>query len=455
MTAATAALPNLGSSPSLPVLPPGPRFTPPIYFFLGTTDYLARCARRYGVPLTIPSPLGGRDVLLGSPESVKALYTADPDTFDVALVEATAPLIGPRSLILQSGAQHRHDRRLLTPPFHGERMRAYGQLMQDVALRSVAALTPGRPFSVLDITQAISLEVIIRAVFGVADAPRVARVRDAIVRFVGAFSPLIIFFPALRRDFAGLGPWAAFQRASAALDRLIYEEIDARRGQPPGEDILSLLLAARYDDGAALAREEIRDQLLTLLFAGHETTAVSLGWALYFLHRPANAAVLQRVLDELRPLGRDAAPEALAQLPLLGAVCHETLRLRPLLPVHPIRKLRRPFPVAGYTLQPGQHVTVSPSLLHRDPALFPEPDLFRPERFLERSYGPFEFLPFGGGSRRCLGAAFALYEMKIVLGTLLTRRTLRLTHPNREIREVRRNLTMGPLGGIPMVSDSA
>lgn len=450
MTSSTYAETSIPKAASQ--LPPGPRFIFPIHFFYEPDAYLARCAARYGDVLTIPNPFGGRDVLLGSPETVRALFTADPDLFEVALVELSAPLIGSDSLILQSGQRHRQERKLMTPPFHGERMRAYGELMAEITERHIARWQPGRPFPVLDTTQAISLEVILRAVFGVETDDRVARVRDAVLDYVNAFSPLLVFFPALRRDFAGLGPWARFCRAKQALDQLLYGEIDRRGAGPPGEDILSLLLSARYDDGSAFTREQVHDQLITLLFAGHETTAISLAWALYFLHRHPD--VLARLRAELRALGDHPAPEAIAENPLLGAVCHETLRLRPLLPILPIRRLRRPFQVGGYTLPPGMGVTASPGLLHRRPDLYPQPDRFQPERFLRRAPAPFEFLVFGGGARRCLGAAFALYEMKIVLATVLLRCNMRLAAPARRVREVRRNLTMGPLGGIPMVLES-
>lgn len=232
----------------------------------------------------------------------------------------------------------------------------------------------------------------------------------------------------------------------------MFQQIDARAAGAPGEDILSLLLSARYDDGTAFGREQVRDQLLTLLFAGHETTAISLGWALHYL--ALHPSVEGRLVGELRAMGADPTPEELSANQLLGAVCHETLRLRPLLPVLPIRRLVRPFSVGGYTLPPGLGVSACPALLHRRPELYPDPDRFWPERFLGRTPGPFEFLAFGGGSRRCLGAAFALHEMKIVLGTALLCRRLRLCHPERRVREVRRNLTMGPLGGIPMVAEA-
>ena len=221
------------------------------------------------------------------------------------------------------------------------------------------------------------------------------------------------FFPALAELLARLG----------ALDALIFEELEQRQQSEPGEDILSLMMAARYDDGAAMSRQELRDQLLTLLLAGHETSAVSIAWALYELDR--NPDVLQKLLNEIESLPLDCAPDDLIALPYLEAVVKETLRLHVVTPNVP-KQLNVPMQIGRYLLPAGAGVTIAFGAVHQRPELYPEPTLFRPERFLERKFGPFEYLPFGGGNRRCIGAAFAMYEIRIVLAELASALSLSL-----------------------------
>ena len=227
---------------------------------------------------------------------------------------------------------------------------------------------------------------------------------------------------------------------------MVREEIAARR-DAPGEDILSLMLAARYDDGEAMTDPQIRDELLTLLAAGHETTAIALAWAMYWLHR--DPAALERLRAELATLGDEPDPEAIAQLPYLEAVCNETLRLYPIVPLAP-RTLRQPMTLGEHEIPAGVNVGACTVLVHRHPALYPDPDSFRPERWLARKFAAWEFTPFGGGIRRCIGAAFAVYEMKQVLAAILPRHRLRLAD-DAAIGPARRNITLGPRGGVRMI----
>jgi cytochrome P450 len=316
--------------------------------------------------------------------------------------------------------------------------------MRDTTLRWAGAWPVGRPFVLLDTTQAITLDVIIEAVFGVSGSERVQRFRGEILALLASFSPLLML-KFLRHQLFGVGPWARFTRRYEVLRELVFALIAERRKDLEGRtDILSLLLAARDDEGQGLSDQEIMDQLVTLVLAGHETTAVMLAWALYCLDR--NPDVRERLLAELAPLGDAPDPEALVRLPLLEAVCNETLRLYP--PVHIIhRRLVRPLNLLGYELPPGTVVGAGAHGTHRLEGLYPEPQRFRPERFLERSHSPFEFLPWGGGARRCLGAAFALYEMKIVLGTLVPRFRLRVLDKG-DVPLALRPGTVGPKGGI-------
>jgi cytochrome P450 len=254
----------------------------------------------------------------------------------------------------------------------------------------------------------------------------------------------------LQREFGGFGPFARFRRRKRAFDALVFEELaQRRRAASDGPDILHMMMAARRGDGSAMTDDELRDQLFFLLLAGHETSAVSLAWALYELHRCP--AALDRLLAEIDALGPDPAPDALAALPYLDAVCQETLRIHPLLGFVP-RLLRRTFELGGYRLPSGVQVGVGIGLVHGREDLYPEPSRFRPERFLERKFSPFEFLPFGGGARRCLGAAFALYEMKIVLALILHYHRLTLLEAG-PVRHVMRNGPLGTGTGIRMRLD--
>jgi cytochrome P450 len=430
---------------------PGPRWVSPLDYVRSLNDPRAvfeRLVRTHGDPCCVPTPRGPL-VFTGHPEGVRAIFTADPDTFEVFDREKMEVFLGATSLILTTGARHARDRRLLTPPFHGARMRAYGETMIAAAERAAAQWTPGQPFSMLASTQAISLDVILRAVFGVEGDDRAACFAEAVRELAASMmSPLIFLFGAARHEFGGLGPWARFRRAVARLHALVQEEIDARRAASPGrEDILSLLMAARFDDGSAMSDDELKDQLHLLLFAGHETTATALAWAFYWLHRQPEER--ERLLAEVDALGPRPEPEAIASLPYLDAICQETLRIHPI--VSDVgRRLLRPLDIMGHTVPAGTMVMVVTLLLHDRADLYPEPRRFRPARFLERKPSPFELVPFGGGARRCIGAAFALYEMKLVLATLLRTRRFRLVS-DAPVPAARRGPTMGPKGGVPMI----
>jgi cytochrome P450 len=434
---------------------PGPRYLNP-YTVIRTlsdpTDYMLRARDRYGHTYRLPTVLGPV-VVTGEPEGVRAIFSADADTFVPYHPDVTAPLVGESSLILASGARHRRDRKLLSPSFHGARMRAYGAVMTESTRSAVAAWTTGTPFKMLDVTQSISLDVILHAVIGLDPTSSQGQaVREAVIRLVGTLRPQFIFFRWMRRDFFGLSAWARFKKAREHLDSLLFETMAERRRAPAErDDILSLMMSARYEDGSAMSDAELRDQLLTLLTAGHETTAVSLAWAFYWLHRDPDE--LGRLLAELDTLGPSADAEAITSLPYLGAVCQEALRVYPVVP-EVLRTLVKPLKLFDWTLPAGSDVVASSIMLHNREDLYPEPTRFRPSRFLEREFTPFEYIPFGGGARRCIGAAFALYEMKIVLATILRSHRLRLVSSSK-VSPARRGATMGPSSGIPMLYEGA
>ncbi|WP_437930964.1 cytochrome P450 [Sorangium sp. So ce291] len=427
-------------------LPRGPqgRLLTTYQFLTRPLELLSRCAATYGDVFNMPM-YNGDVVIAGSPASVQDVMTAPPETFVPYAVKSIAPLLGEHSLLMLSGERHRRERKLLTPPFHGDRMRAYAAAMADVAARRFAEAARAPRVVAQEIAQAISLDVILRAVFGVEEPHRTRAFARAVVAMGDAVTPALAFLPILQRELGGFGPYARFRRRVGDLEALLRGQIERARAAP-GDDILSLLVSARYDDGSAMSEQAIFDELRTLLFAGHETTALALAWALDHAHR--DPAVLARLRDEIDALGPEPDPERLAALPYLEAVCKEALRLYPIATEVP-RLVAQPFRLGEHELQPGTGVAPCVLLVHHRPDLYPEPLRFRPERFLERRFSPFEYLPFGGGNRRCIGAAFALFEMKIVLGVALSAWQFQLLD-QRPPRPVRRNVTLGPSGGVPV-----
>jgi cytochrome P450 len=439
------------------LLPPGPRapaVAQTLRYLSDPLGLMQSCTARYGDVFTIALAGIGDLVLVSSPEHVKTLLTAPPDVLYAG--EAThkvfGPICGEHTAFVLDGAEHLERRRLLLPAFHGDRVHAYGATMRTTTERVIARWRPGRPFPLLRQMHDITLQVILGSVFGVeelaADAP-MARVLADLAEEAMA-SPLLVF-RALRWDLGPTSPWGRVLDAIARADALIFAEIARRRQRARGDDILSLLLALRDEHGRALDDVEIRDELVATLLAGHETTGTALTWALEsILSRPA---VLSRLLAEIRALGLDRvgvvpAPAELAQLPYLDAVIRETLRLRPIMAVGGTRILKAPFAIGGYTLPAGTYLASCVPELHRRAELYPDPDAFVPERFLERKPGPYEFSPFGGGVRRCLGMAFALYELKVVLITVLTRARLELACDN--VRARARGFFLAPEAGLPV-----
>lgn len=389
--------------------------------------FTLRMRERYGDPMSLPKMNGKPGLATGTVEGLRSVFAVPPEMLDQMLGETFTAAFGESSLFVLSGARHAAMRKLLMPPFHGQRMRLYGKQICDLAQQHSQDFKPGQELVAQDLMHAISLQTIVHIVFGItapADAARLEKLLETLRKNFSLGLTITLMVPALRREFGGFGPWARRQRATQDLRSFLDPELARRRADPTERtDILSLLLKARQEDGTALDDQQIFEQLHTLLFAGYSTTAAALTWALYFLgHAPA---ILRRLQDELTALGADPEPEALAKAPYLEAVCNETLRLRPPSPGVG-RKLNAPMNIAGYDLPAGAGVYAQIIWAHHDPKVFPESDVFRPERFLERTYSPFEFLPFGGGNRRCIGAAFALYEMKLVLGMLLRRYSFEL-----------------------------
>ncbi|HEU4657754.1 MAG TPA: cytochrome P450 [Capillimicrobium sp.] len=392
---------------------------------------------RLGDVFTLQLPFGKR-VIVADPDAIKAIFTGDPDVFRAG--EGNAPLepvVGPSSILLLDGPAHLRQRRLLLPSFHGERLARWTALMGQIARADVERWPRDRPLRLEDRTRAITLEVILRVVFGIDEAARLEELRALFRRLVPAGAGrMIALLPPFRRDLGPLTPWRRFLETRARIDAILHDEIARRRADPglaERDDVLSLLAATELTD------RELRDELMTLLLAGHETTAVALAWtfALLFADPPAHARVVAAVRDD-----DVAAGDA-----LLDSLIAETLRLRPPLPAV-VRRLSRPATVAGYELPAGTSVAPSIWLVHRRADLYPEPHDFRPERFLRRAPETYSWLPFGGGIRRCVGATFAQTEMRVVLRALLERVDLAPAGPP-ITRSQRRAIVLAPPGGTP------
>lgn len=371
-------------------LPPGPRSA--LFGMLGylrDPEGLMLSMRRHGEPFTVPALGGPPIIVVWSPEWVKAMFAADPDTFAPYAADAMAPILGRGSVLLQHGTAHRRSRRLLQPPFHKTRIAGYGVTMAEATLRHLEATPLDRAFPIEAVFREISMDVIIRNVFGVDTTDGVQRCRAGILESMAAFSPLIAVFEALRRDFWGFGPWARFRRLLDGVHELLRAEIRRRKDGALGDDILSLLVAARDEDGQPMEEQEIVEQLFTMVVAGHETTATALAWAVNeLLLQPELAEELQAALS-----ATGGEPEALAALPLLDQICAETLRLHPLAPMVS-RKLLRPFEIAGHQLPAGVGLGAALLLSHRRAETFPEPEEFRPRRFADgASFSPYEYYP--------------------------------------------------------------
>jgi cytochrome P450 len=425
-------------------LPPGPAEAPAIQtarWLLRPIAFMESCRRRFGGMFSVrflgfERPM----VMLSDPEAIRALYTAHEHGLPPGRSIALLPVLGPGSVLLLEGREHLARRKLMLPPFHGERMRSYETTVREVTERELEGWSEGSPFAIHPRMQAVTLEVILRAVFGVTDPARAERLRERLPLLLsGTSSPALQFRVLLSRRL-GLGgdPFDGVGELLREIDELLLAEIVERRvdsdpTHPEREDILSLLISARFEDGAEMSDREVRDQLVTLLLAGHETTATALAWTFDLLLR--NPATLTRLTSEI-----DAGEDT-----YLRAVISESLRLRPVVPLAG-RRLASDLDVNGLSLPAGTDVTPAIWLTHTRAEEYPEPYAFRPERFLEQSPTTYGWVPFGGGIRRCLGAAFAEMEMRVVLEAVLQRRALSPASTHAE-RVTRRNVTFSPRRG--------
>jgi cytochrome P450 len=423
----------------VPQLPPGPR-APAALQLLATwkrpAASLERLRQRYGNRITVQLPFQPPFVILGDPEDIKQLFTAPPEVLHPGEgARVLEPMVGRHSVILLDEAAHLEQRKLLLPAFHGEKMLALTDLMEELAARELDSWPTDERIVLHPRLQRLTLEIILRAVFGLEQGQRLDNLRDlltAVLEF--AENPLSVL-PAFQRFGRWLPPLKRFQEQAARADEQIFELIAERRGESDDrDDVLGMLLKARHEDGSPMSPQELRDELMTALVAGHETTASQLAWAFEQLAREP------RVVGRIRTDGDE----------YLTATINEILRRRPVLPNAEPRLTKQPVDIGGFDYPAGVALLASAYLVHHDPDIYPQPYAFRPERFVGRTPGTYTWIPFGGGRRRCLGASFALQEMKIAIRAVLDRFELAPAN-DRPAQTARRSITFSPSNGASVI----
>ncbi|HYH59603.1 MAG TPA: cytochrome P450 [Thermoleophilaceae bacterium] len=424
---------------------PGPRLPRPVQTWLGVGWPMRsrlEMRKRYGRLFQTHDVLAGQMIHVADRDLIEQMFKWKPAQYRVSEPrEIMQPVTGPESILLLDGARHMRMRKLMLPPFHGEAIAHYADMIEAVTNRELDGWRPGQTVRTRTVAQSITLEVIIRAVFGVTDPERIAEFKR-LLPSLSAINPALLL---VQKDLGPRSPWGRFLARRDEVDRLLYDEIERRRADPDRDkrdDVLTLLLAARDEEGQGLTDRELRDELITLLLAGHETTATSIGWAFERLLR--TPAALERLTAEVRAGESDD---------YLEAVIKETLRVRPVV-TEVFRAPAEPTELGGYRVEPGMQLAASIFLVQYDPELYPpDPEAFRPERFLDGAPEPYTWIPFGGGVRRCLGAAFAQLEMRIVIAAIVRRARLRARRSRAEKARFR-GVTLLPSRGGEAVVES-
>ncbi|BAT56052.1 cytochrome P450 [Nostoc sp. NIES-3756] len=441
----------------LPNLLNKPAFLQRVQWVLNPIGYMENAVQQYPDIFTAQIiGFGNQLVFVNHPQAIQEILTNDRKKFAALgeYNELLQPLVGNYSLFMLDGDRHRKRRQLVMPSFHGDRMRSYGDLIRDITKKVWHQLPKNQVFTARNVTQDISLQVILQTVFGVHEGEKSQRLKKRLAlmadMFRSPYSSSFLFFPFLQKDLGAWSPWGKFIRDRQQLDELIYAEIAERRAEnnPNRIDILSLLMSSKDEAGNSMTDQELRDELMTLLLAGYETTATAMAWGLYLTHQ--HPQVLEKLLAELDTLGDTPDPMSIFRLPYLTAVCNETLRFRPVTMLTLPRAVQEPVELLGHSLESGTILCGSMYLVHQREDIYPQAKQFKPERFLERQYSPYEFMPFGGGVRRCLGEALAVFEMKLVLATILTNYELALADKKPEVAR-RRGVTLAPARGVRMM----
>jgi cytochrome P450 len=429
-------------------LPPGPK-VPPSFQMMASwsrpSASLERARARYGKHFSIQLLGQPPFVILSDPQDIKELFQAAPDVLHPGEgARILEPIVGPNSVILLDEAPHLRQRKLLLPAFHGESMQSLAGLMTELTEQEVASWPHDEVITLHRRLQRLTLEIVLRAVFGLAQGAQLDHLRELLTQVLEFSESPLSLLPFAQRALAGRGPVGRLERLNEETDKLIGELIEGRRREGEGApDVLTLLLSARDEDGAPMSNAEIRDELVTALVAGHETTASQLSWGFELLSRQPR--VVARLAEEL-----DSDPDDA----YLTATIHEIMRRRPVLMNAEPRLVKKQVEIGGVSYPPGVVLIASAQLVHHDPNVYPEPHAFRPERFLEseggQAPGTYTWLPFGGGRRRCLGASFAMLEMKIVLRTVIAQNTLVPVGEKPETAR-RRSITVSPSRGCEII----
>jgi cytochrome P450 len=432
-------------------LPPGP-WTPGslslLMWMLHPVETFEADFKEYGDLYTIKNPFFGKEVVVSHPELIKQIFTGDPSVYlGGEANKMVGVVVGDRSVLLLDGRAHHRQRKLLMPPFHGERLDVYARVIARITRHVVSAFPVGEPFALLPSLQRITFDVILETVFGVSGGEEMDALRKSLLALLEkAQSPtgMVWLLPAMQKDLGPLTGWAAIKRAIAAADETICALIARARAEGgQKDDVLSLLLSARDDEGQAMSDVELRDELMTLLLAGHETTATTLAWCVdEVVRRPE---VLGRISGELEGAAKGKAS------PYLDATIKEVLRLHPIAPLI-TRRTAAPVTLRDYEIPTGTYLVVCAHNAQRHPDYWDAPGELRPERFLEKKPDPYAWIPFGGGARRCIGMAFALFEAKVVLGTLLGEVAFRLPRPPAKVSL--RSFMFAPAGGPEVVVEA-
>ncbi|BAZ40816.1 cytochrome P450 [Calothrix sp. NIES-4101] len=420
------------------------------------TIFFDNCALQYGDTFTM-QVLGINSppvVFFSHAEAIAECFAIPAQKLDFRkATHVFQPIFGDNSIVLQERQKHNRDRSLLMPPFHGDRMKSYGEIICQITQEVTKHWQVGNVVSMQTIMPDITLQIILQVVFGITPGERYQKLKKLLSKLLDDITKpwysSLFFFPPLQRNLGKWSPWGNYLQRKQEIDELVYAEIADRRliNDTSRSDILSLLISAKDDNGQSMSDIELKDQLISLLLLGHETTAGVLSWLFYLIH--SHPHVKKKIINELNHLGKNPTLAEITHMPYLSAVCQEAMRLHPIALICTPRMVKEQLEIAGNTYTPGTVLVPCIYLAHRRREVYSEPEKFIPERFLNQKYSPTEYLPFGGGYRGCIGSAFSIYEMKLVVASILSQFQLKLVD-NRPVKPVRRGITIVPSGGVPM-----
>lgn len=401
-------------------------------------------------------------VFVSSPDAIAQVFAIPANKLDFqSTTYVFKPLFGDNSLVLQSTYEHSRQRNLLLPSFHGEKIRAYGEIICQITQEVISTWPLGREITMQSMMPDITLQIILQVVFGISPGENYHKLRHLLTSLLHDITTpwysSLFFFPSLQKNWSKFSPWGNYLYRKKQIDDLIYQEINQRRHQlnstenshlkPEKPDILSLLLSARDSEGKYLHDTELKDQLISLLLLGYETTSGVLCWLFHLVH--SHPQVKTKLLQELNSFNRIPTPEEIIQLPYLDAVCKETMRLHPIALICTPRVVKESIQIDKYQFSPKTVLIPCIYLAHRRSLTYNTATKYIPERFIERKFSSFEYLPFGGGYRGCIGSAFSMYELKLVFATIMLNYQLELLG-RKTVYPQRRGITIVPSGGVPM-----